>query len=88
MMASVNHIMRRRPSQLDDIYSLLCVAYYFLVGKLPWVDYINRINKRNSYNYFRKNLYEEIRIKKQELFNKKLIETNQTLAPLFKLIIN
>ena len=56
MFASIDHIVRKRASQLDDLYSLLCVAYYFVMDKLPWTDYIEELHanyghdsKRNFY---------------------------------------
>ena len=70
MFASIGHIVRSRPSQLDDIYSLLCVAYYFFVGTLPWIDYIERLPCNR--NYYVQDTYVKIRLKKREEFDKKL----------------
>ena len=70
MFASTDHIIRNRPSQLCDLYSLLCVAYAFVHGRLPWIEYISKADKRKC----KKDLYErenyvELRIKKREYFD-------------------
>ena len=44
LFASIEHMMRSRASQLDDLFSLLCVAYYFVNGTLPWIDYIEKVH--------------------------------------------
>ena len=48
LFASIEHIMRSRVSQLDDLYSLLCVAYYFVKGTLPWIAYIDLIHNNKN----------------------------------------
>ena len=40
MVASPDHIIERRASVIDDIYSLLCVAYMFVTRSLPWLDFM------------------------------------------------
>lgn len=41
MFASPWHIYTQRSSALDDLYSLLCVAQFYIMGnRLPWVTYI------------------------------------------------
>ena len=46
MFASIDYVMKRRASQLDDLYSLLCVSCYFISNTLPWIDYIDRLHKK------------------------------------------
>ena len=41
LASSIDHIRNSRASVVDDIYSLLCVAYYFVFGTLPWRDKMN-----------------------------------------------
>ena len=43
MASSPDHIINRRASIVDDLYSLLCVAYFFVFETLPWLDYMNNI---------------------------------------------
>ena len=59
MFASIDHITRKRASQLDDLYSLLCVAYYFAIGSLPWIDCIEGLHKKQkrAYNCIQVNYY-------------------------------
>ena len=40
VFSSLDALQNIRPTQLDDLYSLLCVAYYFIEGSLPWIDYV------------------------------------------------
>ena len=90
MFASIDHIVRKRASQLDDLYSLLCVAYYFIIGTLPWIEYIEKLHQQfdqnSKYNFYQGGKYKKLRIRKREYFDQKLIETSETLGPLFKFI--
>ena len=43
MFASIEQIVRKRPTSLCDLYSLLCVAYFFVYNTLPWTDYIDNM---------------------------------------------
>ena len=53
MYASPDHIERKRASHLDDLYSLLCVAFWFMIGSLPWFDYIEELHeKKKSSNFY------------------------------------
>ena len=36
LTSSLDHILSHRSSVIDDIYSLLCVAYVFVFDQLPW----------------------------------------------------
>ena len=40
VFSSLDALQNIKPTQLDDLYSLLCVAYYFIEGSLPWIDYV------------------------------------------------
>ena len=55
MFASVYQLYYNRPGRVDDIYSLLCVAYYFAYGTLPWIEHIDNINQEcpevNMYSF-------------------------------------
>ena len=63
---------------MDDLYSLLCVAYYFVIGTLPWIDYIERLHETGAHpgkNFYKKDTYRKLRLKKRKVFDAKLIET-------------
>ena len=36
LTSSLDHILSHRSSVIDDIYTLLCVAYVFVFDQLPW----------------------------------------------------
>ena len=40
IFASLPCLERSWATQLDDLFSLLGVAYFFIEGSLPWLDYI------------------------------------------------
>ena len=40
--ASPEHITKKRASRIDDIYSLVCVAYRFVFDLLPWEIYLKK----------------------------------------------
>ena len=42
LTSSLDHILSHRSSVLDDIYSLLCVAFQFVFVKLPWEDKLDK----------------------------------------------
>ena len=46
IFASTDQIINKRPTQLDDIYSLLCVAYMFIYKATPWVKYLEHKSKK------------------------------------------
>ena len=42
LTASLDHILSHRATTIDDMYSLLCVAYQFVFKKLPWHEKLDR----------------------------------------------
>ena len=36
LASSADHLNNKRPGSIDDLYSMLCVAYYFIHDTLPW----------------------------------------------------
>ena len=52
MFASTDHIISHRASALCDLYSLLCVSYFFLNKTLPWLDEVIVQNKKTGKNYY------------------------------------
>ena len=53
MFASADHIISHRASALCDLYSLLCVSYFFLNKTLPWLDEVIVQNKKTGRNYYK-----------------------------------
>ena len=45
--SSPEHLMNCRASRVDDLYSLLCVAYRFVFHLLPWEEYLKALHKKN-----------------------------------------
>ena len=69
MFISADHIKRKRASALCDLFSLLCVAFQFITASLPWLDEIEALNESTDNNYYEKNQYIELRLKKKDSFN-------------------
>ena len=75
LTASPDHIKNRRAGAIDDFYSLLCVAFYFIFDALPWRQYINEyFEKHQSKEFNKKKVYIKLRHKKGEMFDQELIE--------------
>lgn len=88
MFASTEHLIGGRASQLCDLYSLLCVAYYFIHKTLPWLSFIEDLQKKNpETNYYQKNRYKEIRITNRDKFDNQLYTCSGALSPLFAYVI-
>ena len=85
MFASIEQIVRKRPTSLCDLYSLLCVAYYFVNGTLPWIDHIDRQveQQSDSADLFQPQNFIKIRMKMSKEFDKELIAKGAELGPLF-----
>ena len=47
LTASTDHIQNRRAGAIDDFYSLLVVAFYFVFGFVPWRRYTNKYFEEN-----------------------------------------
>ena len=63
MFAGVNQIEVKRASSIDDLYSLLCVAYYFVNKTLPWIKHIEEENMLNpDVNLYEKENFIQIRL--------------------------
>ena len=86
MFASIEQIVRKRPTRLCDLYSLLCVAYYFVNGTLPWIDHIDRLieQRSDSADMYNPSNFIKIRMKMNKEFDKELIAKGGELSPLFK----
>ena len=94
MFASIDHILRKRASQIDELFSILCVAYYFIFGTLPWIETIEYLHKKQKekdkschINYYQRDRYIKLRLKKRDYFDNKLIESSCELAQAFFFII-
>ena len=83
--ASPEHLSNRRASRLDDIYSLLCVAYMFVFHSLPWEDHIEEEYEKASdkSNFFTLEKIMELRFSKLEAFEKTLARESIELRKLF-----
>ena len=90
LTSSLEHIISHRSSIIDDIYSLLCVAYAFVFDKLPWEKRVERYLSSFKSGVSAEQLHEvyiKIRVKFAEVFNYELIENSQELGALFRLVI-
>ena len=89
MFASPEQISNNRPSALCDIFSLVCVAYVFVNGTLPWVLYMNRIAKTiKEPNYkIDLNTFMHVRTSLRQKFDISLIKQGGELSPLFEYLL-
>ena len=76
MFASIDHILRKRASQIDELYSIMCVAYYFIFGSLPWLKTIEYLHdkqqgydRRHHINYYQRDRYIKLRENKRQYFD-------------------
>ena len=46
--ASFDALKTGRSSAIDDIFSLLCVAFFFVFMELPWVTKLDKILQKNG----------------------------------------
>ena len=85
LTASPDHIKNRRAGAVDDFYSLLIVAFYFVFDYLPWRQYINEYFEKHANEIFdKKRMYIKLRRKKSEEFDHELIENSHELQQLFE----
>ena len=69
MFASVNQMRKYKPTKVCDVFSLLCVCYYFIEDGLPWTDYADRKNSQNpNLNLYELETFKEMRIDMEEEF--------------------
>ena len=90
LTASLEHIQSHRSSVIDDIYSLLCVAYQFVFEKLPWHEKLDKLILKHNLSLSKEEYqgyYIRLRIKYAKLFDKQLAQKGEELSQLFKLII-
>ena len=78
MFSSPEHIATRRASALDDLYSLLCVAFTIVFGNLPWMEYMQyklaNVQKNEYKKQAEKNSFIRIRTKNANNFDAELID--------------
>ena len=85
--ASPDHIIKKRASRIDDLYSLVCVAYRYVVGILPWEEHLKlKFEKNGEDSIFSAKKVTTIRIKKMRRFENELIRKAGQLSKLFEYI--
>ena len=81
-------IKNKRPTALDDLYSLVCVAYKFVFGTLPWLERIEKQQAKNPrMNVYDIRFFSKFRIKYAAEFDAELVLKSEKLKPLFKYLI-
>ena len=63
LTASLDHIISHRSSIIDDLYSLLCVAYQFVFEKLPWHEKLDKQLSKINIQALTKERYQTLFIK-------------------------
>ena len=81
--------MNCRASRIDDLYSLLCVAYRFVFHLLPWEEHIQELHKKdpNQNEIFTFEGVSELRFSKIHIFEKALVRKSMELNKLFAYIL-
>ena len=51
MFSSANQIKNNRPNEIDDVYSLICVAYKFIIGSLPWMEFMRKFKEQSGFDF-------------------------------------
>ena len=51
MFASANQIKNNRSNEIDDVYSLFCVAYRFIIGTLPWMEFMRNLKDQSGFSF-------------------------------------
>ena len=81
--------MNRRASPIDDIYSLLCVAYKFVNLWLPWEECLEQMYKaKPDSNIFSTKEVTKLRCQEWKKFDRRLIKKSKELRPLFQYAYN
>lgn len=61
--------MQYKPTMVDDVMSLMFVAYYFIEHGLPWTDYIDiQMEKNPCVNLYEIKTFKQIRLRKDIQF--------------------
>ena len=89
MFGSIEQIVRKRATSLCDIYSLICMAYCFVNGSLPWFDYIDKKARfsNDPGSFYAEDNFTETRILQNKVFEKELIAKSAELSPLFQYVL-
>ena len=80
--------MNCRASRIDDLYSLLCVAYKFVFESLPWDEDLQELFRENPDE---SSVFERIfklRLSKIHIFEKVLARESKELKGLFVYILS
>ena len=72
VFSSLDALQKLRPTQLDDLYSLLCVAYFFIEGSLPWIDFIENGQKEVCQDLGSREEFIRVRSEMKEEFEMKM----------------
>ena len=81
--APTEQITQRRASKLDDLFSLLYVAYKFVYDKLPWEKCLNT-SYRDAGSMMSANEFIKLRFSKRNSFENAILESSGELQPLFE----
>lgn len=72
MFASTMQLKKYAPSKLCDLFSLMCVCYYFTDNELPWTDFVDeKMAQDPSVDLYELNTFKKIRLDYDEDFKDK-----------------
>ena len=77
IFCNAEQITNKRPTAIDDLYSLLCVAYMFIFNTLPWLKKIEQLSIKNPrINMYDISYFSKFRVKFQKELDDQLIQTS------------
>ena len=69
---TAEHIENRRPSRIDDLFSLVFIAYDFAKDELPWSKCIEKANKKKV--PLGQRSFIQLRYTERKFFESKILE--------------
>ena len=89
LASSSDHLNSKRAGTIDDVYSLLCVGYYFIHETLPWHSKVLELamQKKIAQSQLKK-VYIKLRLSCCHEFDEKLISDGGILSVMFEDVCN
>lgn len=89
MFSSTQQLKKYKPSMLCDVFSLICVCYYFVENGLPWTDYADlRMAEDPDLNLYELETFKKIRLEHDEEFKNQFRNAVQPFGKMFTYLFN
>ena len=88
MFASCEKFINGRSRTIDDVYSLMCSAFYFIYQTLPWLDQIRNSQKKGlNHKLYEFKVFKNLRLQYSSRHDQQLVKGSGELSDLFKYVI-